>query len=67
MPVAIPLGEIEDASRAAGAATIPAGEVRRFHGGLNFLAHKHFVILSGLSGTGKTQLALQICALPCTA
>ena len=26
---------------------------------LNFLRHKHFVILSGLSGTGKTQLALK--------
>lgn len=30
----------------------------RFHAGLNHLVHKHFVILSGLSGTGKTQLAL---------
>ena len=36
----------------------PGGEVRRYHAALNFLAHKHFVILSGLSGTGKTQLAL---------
>jgi len=33
--------------------------VRRFHAPLNFLTHKHFVILSGLSGTGKTQLALR--------
>lgn len=33
--------------------------VDRFHAGLNHLAHKHFVILSGLSGTGKTLLALQ--------
>jgi hypothetical protein len=32
--------------------------VRRYHAGLNFLPHKHFVILSGLSGTGKTRLAL---------
>lgn len=37
----------------------PGGEVRRYHGALNFLRHKHFVILSGLSGTGKTRLALQ--------
>ncbi len=37
----------------------PGGEVRRYHGALNFLPHKHFVILSGLSGTGKTRLALQ--------
>jgi 5-methylcytosine-specific restriction enzyme B len=33
-------------------------EVRRFHAALNFLKQKHFVILSGLSGTGKTRLAL---------
>ncbi|MFN3352844.1 MAG: McrB family protein, partial [Brevundimonas sp.] len=37
----------------------PAALVDRFHAGLNHLKHKHFVILSGLSGTGKTQLALQ--------
>ncbi|MBO9706703.1 MAG: hypothetical protein J7521_00695 [Caulobacter sp.] len=37
----------------------PDALVDRFHAGLNHLAHKHFVILSGLSGTGKTQLALQ--------
>lgn len=37
----------------------PDGEVGRFHGALNYLEHKHFVILSGLSGTGKTQLALK--------
>lgn len=37
----------------------PDSLVDRFHAGLNHLAHKHFVILSGLSGTGKTQLALQ--------
>jgi 5-methylcytosine-specific restriction enzyme B len=37
----------------------PGGEVRRYHGALNFLSRKHFVILSGLSGTGKTQLAVQ--------
>ncbi|MDY0885434.1 McrB family protein [Dongia soli] len=36
----------------------PAGEVARYHAALNFLAQKHFVILTGLSGTGKTQLAL---------
>ena len=30
----------------------------RFHTGLNFLERKHFVILSGLSGTGKTRLGL---------
>lgn len=37
----------------------PDALVDRFHAGLNHLRHKHFVILSGLSGTGKTQLAVQ--------
>ncbi|WP_297511000.1 hypothetical protein [uncultured Caulobacter sp.] len=37
----------------------PDALIDRFHAGLNHLQHKHFVILSGLSGTGKTQLALQ--------
>lgn len=37
----------------------PAALVDRFHAGLNHLAHKHFVILKGLSGTGKTLLPLQ--------
>lgn len=32
--------------------------VERYHEGLNYLPHKHFVILKGLSGTGKTRLAL---------
>ncbi len=58
MPVAIPISEIEDAVARLGG-HYPGGEVRWFHGGLNFLAHKHFVILAGLSGTGKTQLALK--------
>jgi len=31
--------------------------VERYHVGLNHIPHKHFVILSGLSGTGKTGLA----------
>jgi 5-methylcytosine-specific restriction protein B len=56
MPEAIPIREIETAITAAGG-HYPGGEVRRFHAGLNFLKHKHFVILSGLSGTGKTLLA----------
>ena len=58
MPAKIPLAEIEAAVVALGG-FYPGGEVRRFHAGLNFLDHKHFVILSGLSGTGKTQLALK--------
>lgn len=57
MPASIPLPEIEAAVAQLGG-YYPGGEVRRFHAALNFLPHKHFVILSGLSGTGKTQLAL---------
>ena len=57
MPETVPLDEIEEAVRKLGG-FYPGGEARRFHAGLNFLARKHFVILSGLSGTGKTQLGL---------
>ncbi|UIF85731.1 McrB family protein [Cupriavidus sp. UYPR2.512] len=58
MPASIPVGDIEAAVKALGG-HYPNGEVKRFHAALNFLPHKHFVILSGLSGTGKTQLALK--------
>lgn len=58
MPPTIPIEEIEMAIKTLGG-YYPNGEVRRFHAALNFLDHKHFVILSGLSGTGKTQLALK--------
>lgn len=58
MPSTIPVEDIEAAVKALGG-HYPNGEVRRFHAALNFLEHKHFVILSGLSGTGKTQLALK--------
>jgi 5-methylcytosine-specific restriction protein B len=58
MPATIPVAEIEAAVAKLGG-HYPNGEVRRFHAALNFLSHKHFVILSGQSGTGKTQLALK--------
>lgn len=58
MPASVPVADIEAAVKALGG-HYPNGEVRRFHAALNFLTHKHFVILSGLSGTGKTQLALK--------
>jgi hypothetical protein len=58
MPATIPIANIEAAVAGLGG-HYPGGEVRRFHAALNFLPHKHFVILSGLSGTGKTQLALK--------
>lgn len=58
MPQSIPVEEIEAAVKAAGG-HYPGGEVRRYHAALNFLPNKHFVILSGLSGIGKTLLALR--------
>jgi hypothetical protein len=58
MPSSLRVGELETAVREQGG-HYPGGEVRRLHGALNFLEDKHFVILSGLSGTGKTRLALQ--------
>ena len=58
MPVGIAIAEIE-ATVAKLGGHYPNGEVRRFHAALNFLDHKHFVILSGISGTGKTQLAIK--------
>lgn len=57
MPPSIPLAEVEKAVADLGG-HYPGGEVRRYHAGLNFLPDKHFVILTGLSGTGKTRLAL---------
>jgi hypothetical protein len=58
MPPSIPVTVIESGVAALGG-YYPGGQVRRFHAAINFLQHKHFVILSGLSGTGKTQLALK--------
>jgi len=58
MPASIPVDKIEAAINTL-EGYYPNGEVKRFHAALNFLDHKHFVILSGLSGTGKTQLALK--------
>ncbi|MEE4208072.1 MAG: hypothetical protein V2I43_02245 [Parvularcula sp.] len=57
MPTTLTLNDIEAAIRGLGG-YYPNGELTRYHAGMNFLKHKHFVILSGLSGTGKTQLAL---------
>ena len=58
MPATIPVAQIEAAVAASGG-HYPGGEVRKFHGALNFLPDKHFVILAGLSGSGKTQLAIK--------
>lgn len=58
MPSTLAVADIEKVVATLGG-HYPNGEVRRLHAALNFLPHKHFVILSGLSGTGKTQLALK--------
>lgn len=58
LPHTLDIADIEAAVQKLGG-FYPGGEVRRYHGALNFLDRKHFVILSGLSGTGKTQLAVQ--------
>jgi hypothetical protein len=57
-PKSIPLADIEQAVIDLGG-HYPNGELGRYHAAMNFLDHKHFVILSGVSGTGKTQLALK--------
>jgi len=57
LPAGIDIADIEKAIADLGG-FYPGGEVRRFHAAANFLEKKHFVILSGLSGTGKTQLAI---------
>ena len=57
MPGSIPLADLTAAITAAGG-HYPRGEVQRIHASLNFHPEKHFAILAGLSGTGKTQLAL---------
>ncbi len=57
MPASVPVAEIEKGVSKLGG-HYPHGEVRNYHAAMNFLQHKHFSILSGLSGTGKTRLAL---------
>lgn len=58
MPTALTPAEIRKGIAGLGG-IYPDALIDRFHAGLNHLAHKHFVILSGLSGTGKTLLAIQ--------
>lgn len=58
MPDTIDVAVLRSAIEAQGGHYVD-GLVERFHEGLNFLAGKHFVILSGLSGTGKTQIAIK--------
>jgi 5-methylcytosine-specific restriction protein B len=56
LPHTIPVAELVSGITELGG-HYPGGEIERFHAASNFLEDKHFVILSGLSGTGKTQLA----------
>lgn len=56
MPKDIPFAELEKAVAALGG-HYGSDLLRRFHNGLNFHPRKHFVILSGISGSGKTSLA----------
>lgn len=58
MPATVPIEEIRSAIAALGG-VYPDALVNRIHAGLNHLPTKHFVILPGVSGTGKTLLARQ--------
>lgn len=58
MPPTVPIKEIEEAVNRLGG-HYPDKQIERYHAALNYMAEKHFVILSGISGTGKTRLALQ--------
>jgi hypothetical protein len=55
-PTAIAVADIAASLKAYGL-TYTDSVIERFHRGLNYLESKHFVILTGLSGTGKTALA----------
>lgn len=56
MPRSIPIEEIRGSIASLGG-VYPDALIDRFHAGLNHLQNKHFVILPGVSGTGKTLLA----------
>jgi 5-methylcytosine-specific restriction protein B len=58
MPATIPIADIRAGIAALGGVYSDA-LIDRFHAGLNHLTDKHFVILPGVSGTGKTLLARQ--------
>jgi len=58
LPHTLSIGDIEHQVHALGGFYTDS-LVRRYHAALNYNPDKHFVVLSGLSGTGKTNLALQ--------
>ncbi len=55
LPFAIPISELVESVRRMGG-HYPGGEVERLHAALNFHPTKHFAVLPGMSGTGKTRL-----------
>ncbi|AJQ97465.1 McrB family protein [Gynuella sunshinyii] len=58
LPHSLPLNEISKGIQELGGYYID-NLIERYHAGLNYHPDKHFVILAGLSGTGKTNLAIQ--------
>lgn len=57
LPASISLGDIQNSISASGGQYSDA-ILNNYHAGLNFHPSKHFVILAGISGTGKTKLAI---------
>ena len=53
------------AALVAGKLVFPPSLVRQLHAGLWFHPRRHFVVLTGLSGSGKTQLALNYALALC--
>jgi len=58
LPTDLDLTDIQSGIESLGGYYDPA-TVERYHIGLNHIPHKHFVVLTGLSGTGKTGLAIR--------
>ena len=56
LPTGLDLEDVQSGIKSLGG-YYPPEVVERYHIGLNHIPHKHFVILTGLSGTGKTGLA----------
>jgi len=57
LPTSIPFQDISAGVENLGG-KYSSNLLAKFHAGLNFLHRKHFVILSGVSGSGKTSLAI---------
>ena len=55
-PKEVTMGRVVQRISALGG-VYPSSLINRYHVALNHLSHKHFVLLTGISGTGKTLLA----------